>query len=82
MPRSLLVLASVCPALLLCSRRIRSASHGSTTLAILQADPSSMHQRMRTVICIAGAAPEKAERASFVQEWSSSSVSVSQNFTV
>ena len=37
MPRSLLVLASVCPSLLLCSHRMSSASHRSTTLAILQA---------------------------------------------
>lgn len=52
MPRSLLVLASVCPALLLCFHRTSSASHGSTTPAILQADPSSMCQRMRAAFCM------------------------------
>lgn len=61
MPRLLLVLANVCPALLLSSRRISSGSDGSATLAVPWPDPSSTCQRMERAICVALTAPEKAE---------------------
>lgn len=64
MPRLLLVLANVCPALLLSSRRIRRISYGSdgsTTLVVLWPDPSSTCQRMERPIHVALTAPEKAE---------------------
>lgn len=60
-PRLLLVLANVCPALLLSSRRSSSGSDGSTTLAVPWPDPSSTCQRMERAIHIALTAPEKAE---------------------